>query len=759
MHSPPRRPGLTALASILALSLVLPPLLPVPLHAQEAPAAGVTPPVRVGRLAWTRGSVSFRPAGQDGWDPATVNYPVNAGDSLWTQPDATAGMQVSDTLIALAPSTEFDLDRLDTATLTATEPEGEVYVRVGALLPGESYTLATPRGSVTIAMPGRYEIAAGTTASPTLVTVLQGAARIAGPEAVTLRSGQTASITGDRTFTVQIAPAMRDAFLDQMLARERPQPRPAVAPPALVAAMPGGADLDSYGTWASSPDYGPVWYPQVAAGWVPYREGHWAYIAPWGWTWIDDARWGFAPFHYGRWVEIGPRWAWVPVPVAVVADAPPYPVYAPALVTFFDVGAGFAAGVATGALLAGSVGWLPLAPFEPYHPYFRASPRYLREVNEHQVRNMGAFGAGPDRLDRFRNRGAATVVPASALAASRPIRPLARPASAGMLAQARPVQGREPLAPTTVTRGVTPTLARQQHLAAPPAGLAVPARPVAPGPARRAGPAGPAGHRLPPLAGPGGRVPAGRIPAGRLIGERAPGTPALRAASPGGSAPRPGVPNEAAPRGRTPSAGPMRPGAPPALPALRAPGARPTPSEAGPHPGGHPGIALPAPAVHPGQEARPAVRPEAPGLRTPGAHPAALTPRAASPEAHVPGARPEGQGVPARVAQPERPAAPHVTTPHLSVPAAPMRPTAPAYHPPVARPASVPRPEYHPVPAPRPAPRPEYRPAPAPRPASAPAYHPLPAPRPAAPRPPAPRPAAGPAPHQAAPQRDERKPQ
>ena len=252
---PLRRSGMTTLASILALSLVLPPLLSVPSHAQEEPAASVTPPVRVGRLAWTRGSVSFRPAGQDGWDPAVVNYPVNSGDLLWTQPGAAAGMQVSDTLIALAPSTEFDLDRFDTTTLAATEPEGELCPH-RRILPGETYTLATPRGSVTIATPGRYEIAAGTTASPTLVTVLQGAARIEGPEAVTLRSGQTAQITGDQAFTVQIGPAMRDAFLGQMLARERPQPRPAVAPPALVAAMPGGVDLDTYGTWASSPDYG-----------------------------------------------------------------------------------------------------------------------------------------------------------------------------------------------------------------------------------------------------------------------------------------------------------------------------------------------------------------------------------------------------------------------------------------------------------------------------------------------------------------------
>ena len=479
-----------------------------PLFAQEAPAE-ITPPTEVGRLAWTGGSVSLRPAGQQDWIAAVPNYPLTAGDSLWTQPGAEAGLQVADTLIALAPATELDLERLESGVLTVSEPQGEVFVRVGRLRAGESATLRTPRGSVSLDTPGRYAIAAGTTESPTLVTVFEGAARLEGPEALVLRSGQTAVITGDQSFTVRITPALHNAFIDRMLARTRPRRPPAVAPPPLVAAMPGGADLDEYGTWARNAEYGEIWYPRVAAGWVPYREGHWAYVAPWGWTWIDDAPWGFAPFHYGRWTQIGRRWAWVPIAVVVPA-APPYPVYAPALVTFFDVGAGFAAGVATGALLAGSVGWVPLGPFEAYHPYFRASPRYVREVNMRQVTRVtvNQVTINQIRIDRFRNRGAATVVPASALAASRPVRPLARPAPAAMLTQARPVVGRAPLPPTTATLGVTPAQARRQHIAPPPAGLAVPERRAAPGPARRVGSAGPAAgaaRGLPPLAAPAGR--------------------------------------------------------------------------------------------------------------------------------------------------------------------------------------------------------------------------------------------------------------
>src|ERR1700756_4447342 len=148
---------------------------------------------------------------------------------------------------------------------------------------------------------------------------------------------QAPSLTGTDTFQGVIVPAQRDAFLTEMLGRDRPPPARLPAQVAeTITAMPGGADLASAGSWSDAPEYGQVWYPPVDPGWVPYRQGHWAYVAPWGWTWIDNAPWGFAPFHYGRWVELGGRWAWTPGTVVVHER----PVYAPALVAFNGLGAG-----------------------------------------------------------------------------------------------------------------------------------------------------------------------------------------------------------------------------------------------------------------------------------------------------------------------------------------------------------------------------------------------------------------------------------
>ena len=88
----------------------------------------------------------------------------------------------------------------------------------------------------------------------------------------------------------------------------------AVRSTAYVAAdMVGAGDLDVYGTWEQSVDYGPMWFPAtVALGWAPYRFGSWAWVAPWGLTWVDAAPWGYAPFHYGRWVWLSGRWGWCP---------------------------------------------------------------------------------------------------------------------------------------------------------------------------------------------------------------------------------------------------------------------------------------------------------------------------------------------------------------------------------------------------------------------------------------------------------------
>jgi hypothetical protein len=658
----------------------------------------ISPPGRVGRLAHFSGTVSFHTADQTSWSPATLNYPITTGNALWTEPSADALVEVSGNRLAMDGATEFDIATLDDHALIGSTPQGELYLSLRSVPNGDTYTIQTPRGAVQIAAVGRYEIVAGDTDHPTTVTVVEGAAQITNTNiALQVGAGQMASINGTTDFQGAVGPLHQDAFLTKMLAQERPAARSAVAVPAVVASMTGCEDLDQYGAWSETPQNGSVWYPKVESGWVPYRHGRWSYVAPWGWTWVDDAPWGFAPFHYGRWIQNDDRWGWVPADPGV--QAYPQPVYAPALVSWVDIGAAAAVGAAAGALLASrgdrSVGWVPLGPNEPYYPPYSHSLNYVRSMNVTNVRNVtqvinqeNVQGGMNNRtvVQNFVNRGGATVVPVGAMAQSAPIAPAARPLSPEQFARARG-QFQPPIQPTAATVGVTPAVARQFNFA----------------PAARPGVAGPAIN--PAAFRPGG--PRGAAPAF---------VPGLRPG--GGAAPVATQPNPAA----APSAvaGPAHPTAPEAARPGVLPELRPA-TPPGAEPIRPPGVAAPGAPARPGEPGRPGV-PEAarPGPPSPAAAQAPRPPEPARPPAAVDAVRPQPQTAPPRLA----PVAPPRAAPIANPPRAPQvrpapvapRPAPPprAVAPPPPRPAAPP-----PRPSPPPRPAQTARPAPPPRPAQA----------------------------------------
>jgi hypothetical protein len=669
----------------------------------------VDPPDRVGRIASETGAVSFRTSADTEWSAAASNYPVSSGNAFWTEPSARAELEISASRIDLSGQTELDVTTLDAGGLQAVLPQGELYLHLTDPGPNEAWSVQTPRGTVRLTEAGRYGIVAGTTGQPTQITVLEGAATLTGPGvALTIAANHTATVEGDGPFQATIGPEARDAFLAARLAAERP---PAPLPPPVAARLrylPEIGDLAGSGEWGDEPDYGEVWYPPVAPGWIPYQNGQWAYVAPWGWTWVDSSSWGFVPFHYGRWAHIGHRWGWVPGE----ARTSERPVYAPALVAFL--------GVAAGAAIAnGSVGWVPLGPGEAYHPWYRASSGYVRQINAGHVRDPAAISR-PVGMSEFANRAAATSVPAGVMLGSRLVRPAARPMSAVTFAASRPVIGEQPITPTAVTLGVTPAVAHQlrlaggdaSHRAAPgpvvrvqepgatnrlpglveqPGGASRPGEPRTPGPNAEPAPSGPL-----PLVVPGARSglyePRGAglppPPSDRLRPEGRPGPgpeivhpPEAQPQRPPGGRPL-GAPPELH-EGRTPQppGGPpvIGPQAPPHLQAVPIPGQEPA---------GH------MPAVErPFHEPPPALRPEfrqAPPRIESAPAPHALPP---PPRVEAPRIAPPPQVEAPRIAPPPRIEAPRLTPPP------PPRVEAPRMAPPP--PPRVEAPRIAPPPSPR----------------------------------------------------------
>jgi hypothetical protein len=434
---PHRRLLTLTTAFTTAFTMALPAL---PAFAQDA-----APPARVGQIAAIDGSVSFNGSGSGGWAQASLNYPVTSGDTLYTQESAEAAIALGSSKISLAADTELQVSGLDANNFAATQSQGEVVYAIDDLQPGQQYTITTPRGAVGIAQDGEYDVLAGDASNPTIVNVFQGAATVTAPGATQqLSAGQAAYLSGTDQTTLQLGQAQQDRFSSTVLAQNAPPP-PAYAPP-VVQQMTGTAELNQYGSWDQSPQYGAVWYPSVASGWAPYRNGYWANVQPWGWTWVESEPWGFAPFHYGRWVDDGNRWGWAPAPAYAQGGGygPQYqPVYAPAVVSFFGVA--LAAGITAAAFSSGSVGWVPLGPNEPYYPSYRASPAYIRQINVVNVRNIDTvnvtnnYYGGNFTPDKLANRRGATYIPADVMSRGEHVGGYAHPAPQAILASARPV--------------------------------------------------------------------------------------------------------------------------------------------------------------------------------------------------------------------------------------------------------------------------------------------------------------------------------
>ncbi|MEP6944191.1 MAG: DUF6600 domain-containing protein, partial [Betaproteobacteria bacterium] len=334
--------------------------------------AWADPTVRVARLSYLSGTVSFSPAGDDQWAYAVLNRPVITGDRLWSDNGGRVELTLDNGAVWLGTKTSVVVSNVDDRTTQLALQQGTLDLRIRRM-PGASVVeIDTPNLAFQVTRPGRYRIEVDPQSATTTVVVRSGGAEVYGEGAsYAVAGGQGYRFYGtDLRDSEFFTPRGGDAFERFVVERDARFDR-VVSARYVSSEVVGYEDLDRYGSWRPVASYGNVWFPQeVAADWAPYRHGHWSWIDPWGWTWVDDAPWGFAPFHYGRWAYVDNRWGWVPGPVDV------RPVYAPALVAFVG-GANFSVSVSSGP----AIGWFPLGPREVYRPAYNVSREYYRQVN------------------------------------------------------------------------------------------------------------------------------------------------------------------------------------------------------------------------------------------------------------------------------------------------------------------------------------------------------------------------------------------
>ena len=378
------------------------------------------PPARVGRVSHVSGQVSFRADKDDEWTQAALNYPVTSHNQFATSPGARLEIRVGSAAIRLDEDSEISLPRIDDDAIRVNVKRGVANVSVRSRESRNPVEVLTPAGRVTLNGAGTYRFEAGRDVDQTVITAFSGSATLTDEDnQVSIKEGRELIVNGVDPLQYSIRGARRGPFEDWVFARDargnNSRSARYVSPE-----IPGQEELDEYGDWQDTPDYGTVWVPRATpVDWAPYRNGRWAWVDPWGWTWVDYAPWGFAPFHYGRWVNYNGYWGWAP---GVIASRP---VYAPALVGFIG-NPGWNVSFSFGS--APAVGWVPLGYYDLYRPGYPCSPTYVRNVNitNINVRNVNVTNVNwsnpptPDySLRKFPH--AVTVVPQTAFGNGKPV--------------------------------------------------------------------------------------------------------------------------------------------------------------------------------------------------------------------------------------------------------------------------------------------------------------------------------------------------
>jgi hypothetical protein len=316
----------------------------------------------VARISLLNGDVSVRRGDSGDWVAAAINAPLVVNDNVLTGSGSRAEVQFDyANFLRLSSDSEVRLSELENQRYQIQIARGTITFRVLRDTQAD-VELDTPNVSVRPTKRGVYRITV-TEDGQSEVTVRSGEAETFTPRgSERLGSGKTMLVRGttaDPEFQVvrEIADDSWDRWnedRDHRLERTRSYEY-------VSRDIYGADDLDSYGRWIYVAPYGWVWSPSGVAGdWAPYRAGRWAWVDWYGWTWVSYDPWGWAPYHYGRWFHSGPQgWCWYPGPRGYRTA------WSPALVAFFGYGGGVGVGVGFG-----NVGWVPLAPYEPFYPWY-----------------------------------------------------------------------------------------------------------------------------------------------------------------------------------------------------------------------------------------------------------------------------------------------------------------------------------------------------------------------------------------------------
>jgi hypothetical protein len=401
---------------------------------------------RVARVSLLRGDVQLLRAGiNTHWERATLNLPLVEGDTLATGHDAHVEIQVdARNFVRVGEDASLRLVTLRDEGIAFSLEAGTASVRLARFDRDKEYfEVDGPKTTVAAERTGLYRMDVSPNGNVRVTVRDNGQARIySDTSGFTLRDGKTAQLitngaeAGDWDMS---AAASRDSWDDWTNQRERylaSRLRYENRDRYYDRDVWGAEELDAYGDWVNTNDYGWIWRPRVTVvnnyyNWTPYRYGHWRWCSPYGWTWIADEEWGWAPYHYGRWVNYDNYWCWVPHACRNCGRS----WWRPALVAFVYLPTSYGEHVA----------WYPLG----YNQHDPRGRYYKQPVRDSLTPLRAGEIADLQRINPAYQR-AVTTLPARDFGAGTGRAQPAAPELARRAVTSDPVRGRLPIAPVNV---------------------------------------------------------------------------------------------------------------------------------------------------------------------------------------------------------------------------------------------------------------------------------------------------------------------
>ena len=337
----------------------------------------------VARISLIHGDVTSKRGDSGDWVALTVNSPLVRGDTVATGTQSRTEIQLDyANTVRLGDRTEVKLADLTRTQLQVQVKEGVLNLTV---LKGSEaeVEIDTPNVAIRPLKEGRYRVEV--VGGETRVIVRKGEAEALTPQGSTIvKKGKMITVRGVDDPEYQIAGAADRDNWDRWNEDRDDAMQDARSWGYGSRYYTGLHDLDRYGRWVYVSGYDWVWSPYADPYWAPYRHGRWLWEPYWGWTWVSYEPWGWAPYHYGRWFCHGSAWYWWPGPVHAYYR----PTWAPAYVSFFGFGFGrlhFSFGVGWGYH---SLGWVPVGPWDYYHPWHGRHYNSYHAVNITNITNV-----------------------------------------------------------------------------------------------------------------------------------------------------------------------------------------------------------------------------------------------------------------------------------------------------------------------------------------------------------------------------------